>query len=162
MFINPKEVVSNLTLSDGMVVGDFGIGSGAFSEEMSKQVGNEGKVYAVDIQDLLLSRTQQHFLELGINNTEFIHGNLEVEKGSKIADNSLDLVLLSSIFFQVENNENLVKEAIRVVKNGGRIVIIDWKEAFSGIGVPKVTLVKYILFESAGALYAYELLSAKL
>ena len=140
MFINPKEVVSNLALSDGMVVGDFGIGTGAFSEEMSKQVGPEGLVYAVDVQEPVLKRTQQHFLELGISNVEFIHGNLEDVGGSKIADRTLDLVLLSNIFFQVDDDKDLAREALRTVKVGGRIVVIDWKGPFAGLG-PSADLV---------------------
>ncbi len=134
MFIKPQEVVSNLVLSTGMVVGDFGIGSGAFTEELAREVGKEGKVYAVDIQKNLLERVRKHFLEININNTEFIFGDLENKNGSKLADNSLDLVLLSAIFFQVDNDENLAQEAVRVVKPGGRIVVIDWKESFTGIG----------------------------
>ena len=52
-------------------------------------------------------------------------------------ENSLDVVLLSSIFFQSEKKENILKEAVKILRPGGRLLFIEWKESFSGIGPDK-------------------------
>jgi tRNA A58 N-methylase Trm61 len=48
-FVDPARIISQIDISLGATVADFGCGSGYFSFEFSKAVGPDGKVYALDI-----------------------------------------------------------------------------------------------------------------
>lgn len=126
-FINPADILKEIELKEGLIVADFGCGTGIFTLQIAKVVGDKGKVYAIDVlQGALESVAGRAKLE-GILNIEIIRGNLEVLGGSKIEDNSVDLVLLANILFQSQKQIHIFQEAYRVLKEGGSVVVVDWK-----------------------------------
>ncbi len=133
-FIDPKKIISEVAIPISSAVVDFGFGKGDFLKYMAREVGPEGIVYAVDIQEELLKRVEKELRENGFVNVYFVNADLEEPDSTKIKDESVDFILISSLFFQVENKEAVIKEALRILKRGGRILFIDWKDSFSGIG----------------------------
>lgn len=126
-FINPEAVISQLQIKEGMKIADFGCGHGYFSLPLAKMVGNTGKVFAVDVlQDSLDNVKSKAELE-GLNNIETIRGNLEKEGGSTLPKVDCDFVVLANILYQSQKKEDIIKEALRVLKVQGRLVIVDWR-----------------------------------
>jgi ubiquinone/menaquinone biosynthesis C-methylase UbiE len=140
-FAHPPRNVAAFGISPGMSVADFGSGSGAYVLLLAEALAGSGHVYAVDIQKDLLRRTYNEAKRRGFHDVKVLWGDLERPGGSKIADNVLDLVLISNLLFQVEDKAMLVAEAHRVLKHGGRLVIIDWAESFGGMGPQKADVV---------------------
>lgn len=136
-FLNPEKIIQSLVVPDDTKVADFGCGSGAFIKALSKIIGPEGKIYAVDIQKTLLDKLQKDLLQQRVNNVDFICADLEKENNLKIPDEHVDFVFINSLLFQTENKKAVLKEALRISKNNAKIVIIDWKDSFSGIGPDK-------------------------
>lgn len=134
MFGNPEQNVAKLVLTDGMRVADFGAGTGAYTIASSKRVGNSGKVYAIEVQKGLVKRFEDELKKLRISNVICIWGDIEKKGGTKISDSSLDAVIVSNVFFQTENKIGLIDEAKRILKKGGKVLFIDWKESFNGMG----------------------------
>lgn len=127
-FLNPQTVVNLLPLKEGMVVADFGCGSGFFSLAMAQIVKPSGKVVALDIWKPSLETLAFRAKAAGLFNIiETKWANLEEPKGSGLPNNSCDLVLISNLLFQVENKTNVILEAKRVLKNNGKLVVIDWQ-----------------------------------
>ena len=135
-FMNPDKIAGEFGIVPGMVVADFGSGAGYFTILMGQKVGSEGKVYALDIQESALDNVRVKAKAAGLENIETIRSNLEVAGSSGLADNSQDMVLLANILFQSDLKGEIVKEAVRVLKNGGTLVLIDWKRAAGGFGPP--------------------------
>ncbi|MEZ4103328.1 MAG: class I SAM-dependent methyltransferase [Candidatus Paceibacterota bacterium] len=133
-FSNPEKNIKHLKVREGSVVADFGSGSGHYIFPLSDLVGDSGKVYAVDIQKSLLMKIQKDVTQKSIKNIETVWGDLEKEGGSKLRDSSLDYLIASNILFQVQHKESLVKECFRVLKSGGKVLLVDWSESFGGIG----------------------------
>jgi ubiquinone/menaquinone biosynthesis C-methylase UbiE len=117
-----------------MKVADFGAGSGAYALAIAAHLENSGTVYAIDIQKDLLRRIHNEARARGLTNVEILGGDLEAPHGAKLADVSVDLVLISNLLFQADDANALIAEAKRVVKDGGRVAIIDWSESFGGMG----------------------------
>ena len=128
-FMNPEKIAAGFGIAPGMVVADFGSGAGYFTILMGQKVGENGKVYALDIQESALDNVRVKAKSAGLENVETIRANLEVPGGSSLADNSQDMVLLANILFQSDLKGEIVKEAVRVLKSGGSLVVIDWKRA---------------------------------
>ena len=134
MFSDPVKNIEQFGLRPGMSVADFGSGSGFYVVEAGKAVGHSGVVYAVDIQKELLSKAKNESNRKGVYNVEVIWGDLEKSGGSQLKDNSLDAVIISNLLFQVEDKKQVLKEAVRVLKPGGRVLIVDWTDSFGGLG----------------------------
>ncbi len=133
-FLNPEFLIKQSGISENSIVADFGAGMGHYAEKLSKDVGPDGKVYIIEIQNDVLGRVKKDFDEKKIQNIEYINSNLEVEGGSKIASEKVDFVLIASVLFQSLEKENIIKEAVRILRPNGRILVVEWKACFSGIG----------------------------
>ncbi len=134
MVSDPIKNIDSLGLDKGMQVADFGAGAGFYALLAARAVGEKGKVYAVDIQKDLLARLKNQAGKEHVLNIEIIWGDLEVVGGTKLRDASVDRVLIANILFQVEKKENLAKEALRILKVDGKVLLIDWKDSFGGLG----------------------------
>ena len=134
--MNPEKIAAGFGLKEGMTVADFGSGSGYFTILLGKSVGVEGKVFALDIQESALDNVRVKAKAVGLENIETIRSNLEVPGSSGLADKSQDMVLLANILFQSEQKADIIKEATRVLKSGGSLVVIDWKRTAGGFGPP--------------------------
>ena len=124
-FLNPNEILNQITLKEDMIAADFGSGSGGWVIPLAKRL-KKGKVFAFDNKEEMLSALKGKAEIENIFNIEIKRGDLE--KSSGLKDNSLDLVLMTNLLFQVDNKDFLVSEAKRVLKPGGQILIIDWLE----------------------------------
>ena len=157
MFADPNNIVKQMGIFEGMRVADFGSGSGNYSLAMAKLVGDSGRVYAVDIQGDLLKKVKNLSRTEHPGNIEVIRGDIEKIGGTKLKDNVIDAVLLSNVLFQLDEKGKTVKEAHRIVKSKGRVVVIDWSDSFGGIGPqPQFVVTKERakeLFENGGFVY---------
>lgn len=125
-FLNPEETIKQLNITKGMQIADFGCGAGYFVIPAAKIVGDEGKVYALDVLDSALESVRSRARIEGLFNIITRRCNLEVLTSSQIDNNSIDLVLLSNILFQSDDKDGIIKEATRIVKPEGKLAIIDW------------------------------------
>ena len=154
MFSDPVKNIAQSGIIPGMEVADFGAGSGALVFAAAKAMLSTGRVYAVDVQQELLSKIKNNAVREGIYNVEVILGDIEKPKGSKLRDNFIDFVLLSNILFQVENKNNVIEEARRILKPGGAVLVVDWSDSFGNLGPkPESVVTKAVvqdLFEKLG------------
>ncbi|MCK5060079.1 MAG: methyltransferase domain-containing protein [Candidatus Pacebacteria bacterium] len=134
MFSDPEKNVANFGLMPGMRVADLGSGSGFYSLAAGKIVGEKGRVYAVDVQKDLLAKLKNEAENIYKKNIETIWGNIEKPGGSGLHDNFVDAVFLSNVLFQTPDKAGLVKEARRILKPKGRVLVIDWTSSFENMG----------------------------
>ena len=135
-FLDPQKIINEVGIKAGQQLGELGCGAvGYFVFPLAKQVGKEGHVYAVDIRRLVLEGIKNRARIDGMENIETIWSNLEVFKGTGIPDNTLDVALLITVLFQNQKKEDILIEAIRMIKPGGYLAVVDWqkkKESFIG------------------------------
>lgn len=124
-FIDPEKVLDELDLEPDMVVAEFGCGSGGFAIPLAKLL-EQGLVYALDIQEPPLSALKSRAIIENLNNIRIIRSDLEKPRGSTLTDSCLDLVVIPNVLFQAEDKDAIIKEAIRVMKKGAKLLIIDW------------------------------------
>ncbi|MGB9609268.1 MAG: class I SAM-dependent methyltransferase [Minisyncoccia bacterium] len=133
--INAREFLAKIGIEEGMIVGDLGCGArGHFSLQAAKMIGPRGLVYAVDILPSALRGVEANAKMLGINNIKTVWADLEIYGATKIPKESLDLALLINILFQTKKDEEIIKEAVRLIKSGGKLVICDWKKTGAPFG----------------------------
>lgn len=134
MFSDPQKNVAQLDAREGDHIADFGAGNGAYAFAISRRVGSSGKVYAIDIQKDLLTKLKNEARRQNISNIEIIWSDLDDEKGTALRDASVDACVVSNLLFQVSSKEQVIAEARRILKLGGRVLVVDWNDSYGGLG----------------------------
>jgi ubiquinone/menaquinone biosynthesis C-methylase UbiE len=138
-FINPRMIIDMMEIASGMSVGDFGCGTGYFTFPLAEKVGQNGLIYALDILKEKLEAVESEAKVLGLSNIIVKRANLEMVGGSKLEENSLDWVCLVNMLFQNSNKKIILEEVVRVLKKGGKCLIVEWNVQDSSFG-PKSEL----------------------
>jgi len=136
-FLDPESISNEFGIKEGMAIADFGCGAGYFTAILSRKTGKSGRVYALDIQAEALENVSAKARKDDLANLQTIRTNLEILGGSSLSNNSQDIVLLANILFQSNKKKEIIQEAARVLKKGGRAIIIDWKKGANGFGPPE-------------------------
>lgn len=154
MFSSPEQNIEKVHIDPGMKIADLGSGTGFYSIAAAKLTGPSGRVYSVDVQKELLEKLKNESLNQRISNIETIWADLDEMNGTKLADNIIDRVIVANVLFQVENKENLIKEAKRILRPNGKLLFVDWTDSYGGLGPqPKDVMkpdVARVLFEDGG------------
>ncbi len=127
MFKDPERVLDQFILQSERTIADFGAGSGAYTFAAARRVGS-GKVYAIEVQRDLLQKIKNTAHTAHLSNVEVIWGDVEKAEGSGLAKDAVDAVIISNILFQAEDKSAIAREAYRILKNGGRALVIDWSD----------------------------------
>lgn len=109
-------------LQKGETVLDLGSGGGIDVLISSKYVGETGKVYGLDMTDEMLDLAKQNKEKSGVKNVEFLKGYIE---DIPLADETVDVVMSNCVINLSESKEDVLKEAYRVLKKGGRFAVAD-------------------------------------
>ncbi len=133
-FVSPDTVATHFHLRSGDKVADFGAGTGFYLKALGNAVGNDGRVYACEIQKNLLESLRTKARELHLSNIEPVWCDLEMPQGTKLRDGLLDAGILVNTLFQLEKKDEAIIEIARVIRSGGKFFVIDWTESFGGIG----------------------------
>ena len=136
-FLDPQMIVEQFGIKEGMNIVDFGSGAGYFTIILGQMVGESGKVYALDIQETALDNVRVKARAVGLKNIEAIRTNLEVVGSSGLPDSSQDMVLVVNVLFQSDKKAEIIREAKRVLKDSGRLILIGWKLGTGGFGPPE-------------------------
>ncbi|MFT5180091.1 MAG: ubiquinone/menaquinone biosynthesis C-methylase UbiE [Candidatus Paceibacteria bacterium] len=134
MFSDPQKNIEQFHVDPGMSVVDLGSGSGFYSLACARVVGDSGRVISVDINKDLLSKLKKEAEHEGLLSLDIVWGDIDEDNGSTLSDNIADRVLITNTLFQVEKRENVIKEARRILKKGGSLLVVDWSESFGGMG----------------------------
>ena len=133
MFSDPTYNIEQFGISSDDVVADFGAGSGFYSLAVAKKA-TSGKVYAVDIQDDLLRKLSTEARARKCTNVETIRADLGMPGSTRLREGSVSKVIVASILIQMDAvaREQALKEAFRILRKGGSMLVIEW---FPGSGV---------------------------
>lgn len=125
---NIENILTKLELAEKQRVAELGCGNfGFFVFPLARLVGRQGKVYAVDILKSTLEEIKKQAVKENLTQIEAIWSDLEIFKATKIETNSLDLALLVNVLHQSNKRIEMLRESIRLLKRGGKLLIIDWK-----------------------------------
>lgn len=133
-FIVPEKLVTNFHLREGDKIADFGAGLGNFLPVLSRAVGSSGHVYACEIQRTLVEALASRIRQNHLSNVEVIWSDIEESGGTKLEEGVLDAAVLINTLFQMEDKTTALQEIHRTLRSGGKLLLVDWSESWSGIG----------------------------
>jgi ubiquinone/menaquinone biosynthesis C-methylase UbiE len=115
-------IIAKLQLKPGQVVADIGAGPGVISLPMAKAVAPDGKVYAVDIDQLFLDHIAMRAKEQHIANVTPVLGKF-TDPALPAAD--VDVALFHDVLHHIKDRATYLKSTANYVKPTGRIAIVE-------------------------------------
>ncbi|MFX1254156.1 MAG: class I SAM-dependent methyltransferase [Promethearchaeota archaeon] len=121
VFSPPKTILEEVGIKSGFSILDYGCGPGSFSIAAAELVGENGKVYALDILPFAVQRVQKVASMRNLENVEIICSDC----ATGLPDNSMDVVLLYDTLHDLSEPNKILKELHRILKPKGTFSFND-------------------------------------
>ncbi|MCC6860168.1 MAG: methyltransferase domain-containing protein [Bryobacterales bacterium] len=124
VWLPPAEVLNHLRLEPGMCVADIGAGAGYFAIPIALRIA-PGPLFAVDFQPEMLARLREKL------SRPDMPANLQLVEGSahktNLPSDSCDRILMANLWHELDEHPGVLREAARLLRPGGLLVILDWR-----------------------------------
>jgi ubiquinone/menaquinone biosynthesis C-methylase UbiE len=128
-FLNPEHLMDAASVRFGHHVADIGTGrTGHLVFPLAGRVGDEGKVYAVDIDPECVQMVESLRRQRGAMNLHPVWGDAEDQGSLAIPAASLDVAFLVNALWSMKQHAEVAQELGRLMKDSGRIFVMDWRE----------------------------------
>ncbi len=133
--INPRIVFKHAHLQPHMHVADMGCGrTGHVVFPAARLLQDDGIVYAVDIMKSALGSLHSRAQALHLDSVKPVWGDIEKEYGVAIPEGTLDIAFFVNVLNSIRSVEQALSEATRLLKDKGRIVVVDWVRNVGRLG----------------------------
>ena len=120
---NVSLLIKNMDIQSTDAIADIGAGSGYHVFKMAP-LANKGLIYAVDIQEEMLSEINYQSEKRQVENIQLILGT---EKSPNLPENTLDKVLMVDVYHEFSYPYEMLLEIKSALKTGGKIYLIEYR-----------------------------------
>lgn len=124
VFAKRKEVVAAVGLKPGQAIADIGAGTGLYTRLFASEVGEKGKVYAVDISEKFLDHITKVNKEAKVANVATV---LCKPHSVELKPKSIDVAFICDTYHHFEFPARTMASIHAALKPGGRVVLIDFR-----------------------------------
>ncbi len=129
--LNTVGTLKRAGFKEDMVLCDIGAGTGVFSFPTAEISNNH--IYALEKSDSMIEILNSRIIERGIKNFKVKKVNSDI---LPIEDHICDLVIMITVLHHIDNKKVLVSEIKRILRDKGRLLIIEFHKRETGSGPP--------------------------
>jgi ubiquinone/menaquinone biosynthesis C-methylase UbiE len=119
-----KELIARIVVREGLRVLDVGTGFGSNAGFLSDILRDKGKIWTLDPSAEAIMNAEKTLREKRLGrNVTFVEGTTEK---LPFEDGFFDLVVSVVVLHHLQGLEKGIKEMLRVLKKGGRLILVDW------------------------------------
>ena len=104
---------------------DLAGGTGDIAARLAPKVAPNGEIVLSDINDTMLTQGRDQMLDRGFSDIKYVLSDAE---SLGFADETFDVVTMGFGLRNVTNKEVALKEILRVLKGGGRLVVLEFSK----------------------------------
>jgi precorrin-6B methylase 2 len=131
---NTNLAISKFPLTTFSKVADIGAGSGYYTFRVAAKVP-AGKVYAVEIQDEMISLLNDRKKELKNSNVEIIKGD---SQSPNLPDTSVDLVFMVDVYHELMFPHEMLQNIRKAIKKNGRLLLMEYKAEDPAVAIKEL------------------------
>jgi len=128
----PAEVIDAMAIAPGQVVADIGAGTGYFLKYLSRAVGAEGRVYALDVEDDLVQHMADRAKKERLPNVAARKCPFD---SSGLPPASVDRILIVNTWHHIRGRVDYTRKLMPVLREGGVLFVVDFNKT-STVGPP--------------------------
>jgi cyclopropane fatty-acyl-phospholipid synthase-like methyltransferase len=133
LYQKPQEILAALDLKPGEIIADVGAGSGYFTFRLARQVGERGKIYAVDVSPDMILYINRAVRDLKVTNVISI---LADSDDPLLPVPSVDRFFFSDAWHHIDNQTKYLTLMKKLLKPKGEVVMIDFHKKETPVGPP--------------------------
>ena len=127
MNIVHSQILKHIPISEGSVVVNVGSCIGICSSDVCKCVGEYGKVYSIDTNQLNVDRANNEIKDFGVKNVYAALGDICSEGNICIQEENADVLILNEVLLGRSDIDSVISECHRLLKPNGYVVIFEKK-----------------------------------
>ncbi len=131
---NTDRLIKNMEILPGDSIADIGAGSGYHVFKMAP-LARQGLVYAVDIQDEMLTAIEDQKKEIGLKNIEIIKGT---EQSVNLPENSVDKILMVDVYHEFNYPVEMLASMNKALRQNGKIYLIEYRGEDDSIPIKRL------------------------
>lgn len=128
---NTKAAIEAIDVAPDAIIADIGAGTGYYSFRLAKKVP-KGKVYAVDIQDEMITMLKEKKRQLKDSIVQVVKSNT---KSPNLPDNSVDLAIMVDVYHELEYPQEMLQALKKALKPNGKILLIEYRGEDSSVPI---------------------------
>ncbi len=129
----PHEVVNSLGIKEGESIADIGAGSGYFAFRFARHVGENGRIYAVDINPDMILYMNRRLRDLQLKNVVTV---LSAPDDPLLPDRSIDRFFICETWHHIQDKAKYLALMKKMLKPGGQVIMIDFQKRTLPVGPP--------------------------
>ena len=131
---NTSKLLRNMEIDAGDAIADIGAGSGYHVFKMAL-IAKKGLIYAIDIQDEMLTELRKKKENGNVKNVRIIKGG---DKSINLQENSLDKVLMVDVYHEFNYPVEMMASIKKSLRPGGKIFLIEYRGEDDRVPIKKV------------------------
>jgi len=121
----PDAALDAIGIPRGATVADVGAGVGYFTWRLAERVGPSGKVYANDIQQVMLEKLRGNMEARHLTNVQTVLG---AEDDPKLPAGAVDVILLVDVYHEFSEPQKMLQKMRQALKPDGRLVLLEYRK----------------------------------
>ncbi len=123
VFACRQQILAAIQIEPGMNVADVGSGTGLYLQSLSRSVGQDGRVFAVDISPKFVKHLRQRARQESLDNVEVV---LCSDRDVNLKPASIDRAFICDVYHHFEFPDSSLASIYRAMREGGKLVLVDF------------------------------------